>query len=70
MMTMRFAHILKFSVTDVTQEVDVRALHHRREINKKTRSGDNKLRKQLKSAKKVKECCIHGPLLTYFTEKI
>lgn len=37
-----------------TQDVDVRALHHRREINKKTRSGDKKLRKQLKTAKKVR----------------
>ncbi|KAG9220635.1 hypothetical protein CCMSSC00406_0003734 [Pleurotus cornucopiae] len=35
-------------------EVDVSALHHRREINKKTRSGDKKLRKQLHSAKKKK----------------
>ncbi|KAJ7349373.1 SDA1-domain-containing protein [Mycena albidolilacea] len=33
---------------------DVRALHHRREVNKKTRSGDNKLRKQLNAAKKKK----------------
>ncbi|KJA27481.1 hypothetical protein HYPSUDRAFT_35380 [Hypholoma sublateritium FD-334 SS-4] len=32
--------------------VDVRSLHHKREINKKTRSADNKLRKQLKVAKK------------------
>ncbi|KAI6043102.1 SDA1-domain-containing protein [Pisolithus marmoratus] len=35
-------------------DVDVKALHHRREINKKTRSGDKKLRKQLKVAKKKK----------------
>ncbi|CAK5279508.1 unnamed protein product [Mycena citricolor] len=35
-------------------EVDVRALHHRREVNKKTRSGDKKLQKQLNSAKKKK----------------
>ncbi|KAF7338568.1 Protein SDA1 [Mycena venus] len=33
---------------------DVRALHHRREINKKTRSGDKKLQKQLNAAKKKK----------------
>ncbi|KIM87693.1 hypothetical protein PILCRDRAFT_815270 [Piloderma croceum F 1598] len=31
---------------------DVRALHHRREINKKTRSGDKKLQKMLNAAKK------------------
>ncbi|KAK7023814.1 protein SDA1 [Favolaschia claudopus] len=31
---------------------DVRALHHRREVNKKTKSGDNKLRRQLTAAKK------------------
>ncbi|KAF7295200.1 Protein SDA1 [Mycena indigotica] len=36
------------------QEVDVKALAHRREINKKTRSGDRKLRKQLETAKKKK----------------
>ncbi|KAG5643900.1 hypothetical protein DXG03_009471 [Asterophora parasitica] len=35
-------------------EVDVRALHHRREINKKTRSGDKKLQKVLNAAKKKK----------------
>jgi len=35
------------------QNIDVKSLHHRREINKKTRSGDKKLRKQLKLAKKV-----------------
>jgi len=39
--------------SDQEEEVDVRALHHRREINKKTRSGDKKLRKQLNQAKKV-----------------
>ncbi|KAI9569090.1 SDA1-domain-containing protein [Boletus coccyginus] len=36
------------------QEVDVKALHHRREINKKTRSGDKKFQKQLTAAKKKK----------------
>ncbi|KAF5330676.1 hypothetical protein D9619_005889 [Psilocybe cf. subviscida] len=40
--------------SDEEDEVDVRALHHKREINKKTRSGDKKLRKQLNSAKKKK----------------
>ncbi|KIL00642.1 hypothetical protein PAXRUDRAFT_821434 [Paxillus rubicundulus Ve08.2h10] len=35
-------------------EVDIRALHHRREINKKTRSGSKKLQKQLNAAKKKK----------------
>jgi len=44
---------LFFMSDSYSQEVDVRALHHRREINKKTRSGDKKLRKQLKTAKKV-----------------
>ncbi|KAF7304623.1 Protein SDA1 [Mycena kentingensis (nom. inval.)] len=34
------------------EAVDVKALAHRREINKKTRSGDKKLRKQLDAAKK------------------
>ncbi|KAF7322718.1 Protein SDA1 [Mycena chlorophos] len=36
------------------ETVDVKALAHRREINKKTRSGDKKLRKQLDAAKKKK----------------
>ncbi|KAG6861893.1 hypothetical protein C0995_010599 [Termitomyces sp. Mi166 len=35
------------------EEVDVRALHHRREINKKTRSADKKLQKILNAAKKA-----------------
>ncbi|KAI0028454.1 protein required for actin cytoskeleton organization and cell cycle progression [Vararia minispora EC-137] len=35
------------------EEVDVKALQHRREINKKTRSGEKKMRKQLKEAKNV-----------------
>ncbi|PFH47182.1 hypothetical protein AMATHDRAFT_77333 [Amanita thiersii Skay4041] len=34
------------------QKVDVKALKHRREINKKTRSGDKKLEKKLKNARK------------------
>ncbi|KAF8436929.1 protein required for actin cytoskeleton organization and cell cycle progression [Boletus edulis BED1] len=34
--------------------LDVKALHHRREINKKTRSADKKLQKQLNAAKKQK----------------
>jgi protein SDA1 len=37
----------------ISQVPDVRALHHRREINKKTRSGDKKLQKILNAAKKV-----------------
>ncbi|KAF8797849.1 protein required for actin cytoskeleton organization and cell cycle progression [Phlegmacium glaucopus] len=40
--------------TDGNENIDVKSLHHRREINKKTRSGDKKLRKQLKLAKKKK----------------
>ncbi|KAH0830417.1 SDA1-domain-containing protein [Lanmaoa asiatica] len=36
------------------QEVDIKALHHRREINKKTRSADKKLQKRLNTAKKKK----------------
>lgn len=42
------------SDNDEEADVDVKALHHRREINKKTRSGDKKLRKQLKVAKTKK----------------
>ncbi|KAK2467113.1 hypothetical protein APHAL10511_001371 [Amanita phalloides] len=37
------------------QEINVRALRHQREINKKTRSGDKRLKKQLKKARK-KRC--------------
>ncbi|KAK0441167.1 SDA1-domain-containing protein [Desarmillaria tabescens] len=37
------------------ETVDVRSLHHRREINKKTRSGDKKLQKKLNSAKKKQQ---------------
>ncbi|KAJ7632313.1 SDA1-domain-containing protein [Roridomyces roridus] len=37
---------------EAEEATDVRALHHRREINKKTRSGDKKLQKQLNAAKK------------------
>ncbi|KAK0228256.1 SDA1-domain-containing protein [Armillaria fumosa] len=37
------------------ESVDVRSLHHRREINKKTRSGDKKLQKKLNSAKKKQQ---------------
>ncbi|KAF8921593.1 SDA1-domain-containing protein [Mucidula mucida] len=36
------------------EEVNVGGLHHRRDINKKTRSGDKKLQKQLTKAKKKK----------------
>ncbi|KAF8906010.1 protein required for actin cytoskeleton organization and cell cycle progression [Gymnopilus junonius] len=42
-------------------DVDIKSLHHRREVNKKTRSGDKKLVKQLKAAKKKKH---HKPLST------
>lgn len=33
-------------------DVDIKSLQHRREINRKTRSGDKKLQKQVKAAKK------------------
>ncbi|KAH9484190.1 Protein sda1 [Psilocybe cubensis] len=38
--------------SDEEENVDLKGLHHRREVNKKTRSADKKLRKQLKVAKK------------------
>ncbi|KAF8623968.1 hypothetical protein AX15_006123 [Amanita polypyramis BW_CC] len=38
--------------SDDEQHIDVRALQHRREVNKKTRSGDKRLQKQLKNARK------------------
>ncbi|KAJ2916019.1 hypothetical protein MD484_g4411, partial [Candolleomyces efflorescens] len=37
---------------DEEQDIDVKSLQHKREVNKKTRSGDKKLRKQMKEAKK------------------
>jgi hypothetical protein len=36
------------------QTINVRSLEHKREIKKKTRSGDNKIRKVLKAASKVR----------------
>lgn len=44
---------LRLDSNQFRQNIDVKSLHHRREINKKTRSGDKKLRKQLMLAKKV-----------------
>lgn len=40
----------------LVQGPDVRALHHRREVNKKRRGDDKKLQKQLNAAKKVTRC--------------
>ncbi|KAF8236467.1 protein required for actin cytoskeleton organization and cell cycle progression [Tricholoma matsutake] len=37
---------------ETQEELDVRTLHHRREINKKTRGGDKKMQKKLNVAKK------------------
>ena len=36
------------------QTIDVRSLEHKREVKKKTRSGDRKMRKMLKTASKVR----------------
>jgi protein SDA1 len=36
------------------QTINVRSLEHKREIKKKTRSGDNKIRRVLKAASKVR----------------
>jgi hypothetical protein len=44
---------LEFMLTKHKKGPDVRALQHRREINKKTRGGDKKLIKTMKIAKKV-----------------
>ena len=44
------AHILMSSKLP-----DIKALHHRRTINKKTRSGDKKLERTIKTVNKV--CC-------------
>lgn len=36
------------------QTIDVKSLEHKREVKKKTRSGDKKMRKMLKTASKVR----------------
>lgn len=46
----------------------MRALHHRREINKKTRAGDRKLRKQLRNAQKVGFSQVLLPYIPYCFE--
>ncbi|KAG9318289.1 SDA1-domain-containing protein [Chiua virens] len=52
------------------QEVDIKALHHRRDINKKTRSGDKKLQKQLNTAKKVIQQVFFFPITdVHFVQK-
>ena len=38
----------------MSAQFDKKGLEHRREINKKTRSGDKKLRKQVKAHKNVR----------------
>jgi len=41
-------------------EVNVKALEHRRTINKKTRSGDKKMAKVIKTAKKVHTVTVYS----------
>lgn len=57
MMTYVFVFIRDLSSLSLWQTIDVKSLEHKREIKKKTRSGDQKLRKIIKAASKV------GPLL-------
>jgi hypothetical protein len=52
----------------IFQVPDVRALHHRRDINKKTRSGDKKLQKILNAAKKVYISACSCTFADVFTE--
>jgi hypothetical protein len=42
------------SLLNLWQTINVRSIEHKREIKKKTRSGDNKIRKKLKAAGKVR----------------
>lgn len=44
---------ISYPADSIFQELNIRALHHRRDINKKTRSGDKKMQRQLNIAKKV-----------------
>jgi len=42
-----------FYLHDRLQTVDIKALEHKRDVKKKTRSGDKRMRKMLKTASKV-----------------
>lgn len=43
-----------FSLLNLKQTINVKSLEHKREIKKKTRSGDKKMRKIIKTASKVR----------------
>lgn len=49
-----FAFIEYLSSLSLWQTINVKSLEHKREIKKKTRSGDKKLRKIIKAASKVR----------------
>jgi hypothetical protein len=49
-------HFLSLSLSSLhlDQTIDIKSLEHKREVKKKTRSGDRKMRKMLKTASKVR----------------
>jgi hypothetical protein len=53
-MTYVLAFIEDLSSLSLWQTIDVKSLEHKRDIKKKTRSGDKKLRKIIKAASKVR----------------
>jgi hypothetical protein len=58
-----FAFIGYFFSLSLWQTIDVRSLEHKRDIKKKTRSGDKKLRKIIKAASKVRSLLLVSRLL-------
>jgi len=63
-MTYVFAFIGDFSSLSLWQTINVKSLVHKREIKKKTRGGDQKMRKIIKAASKVRSLPLILRLLT------
>jgi hypothetical protein len=53
-MTYVLAFVRDLSSLSLWQTINVKSLEHKREIKKKTRSGDKKLRRVIKAASKVR----------------
>jgi protein SDA1 len=49
-----FAFIESISLLSLWQTINVKSLEHKRDVKKKTRSGDKKMRKMIKAASKVR----------------
>ena len=63
-MTYVFAFIGDFSSLSRWQTINVKSLVHKREIKKKTRGGDQKIRKTIKAASKVRSLTCFATTLT------